>query len=72
MRGGRWLFGILGALGGVLTLGLLLGRPIFRGLIRALLPPRARAGLAVLWRIDGKQPPAPLTQSSATNVERQD
>ena len=35
--------------------GLLLGRPIARGLLRILLPPAPRQHLAFLWTIDGKQ-----------------
>jgi hypothetical protein len=39
--------------------GLLLGRPIVRGLARGLLPPRLRGGLALLWIADGLPPPRP-------------
>ena len=35
--------------------GLMLGRPIARGLLRILLPPAPRQHLAFLWTIDGKQ-----------------
>lgn len=40
-----------------LTLGLLLGRPVVRLLIRTLLPPRLRNWLAFLWITDGLEPP---------------
>ena len=40
-----------------LATGLLLGRQTARGLIRALLPPRLRGSLAILWTADGKPPP---------------
>lgn len=39
--------------------GLLLGRPVVRGLLRVLVPPRPRQHLAFLWLVDGRQPPAP-------------
>ncbi len=42
-----------------LSLGLVFGRPIVRGLIRALLPPRLRSSLALLWTADGWEPPLP-------------
>ena len=42
-----------------LSLGLVFGRPIIRGLIRALLPPRLRSSLASLWTVDGLEPPLP-------------
>ncbi len=42
-----------------LSLGLVFGRPIVRGLIRALLPPRLRSSLALLWTADGLEPPLP-------------
>jgi hypothetical protein len=37
--------------------GLLLGRPITRGLATILLPPRFRSALALLWTTDGLSPP---------------
>lgn len=40
-----------------LNLGLFFGRPITRLLIRALLPPRLRSSLALLWITDGLDPP---------------
>lgn len=39
------------------TAGLLAGRPVVRGLIRALLPPRLRSSLALLWTSEGLDPP---------------
>jgi hypothetical protein len=41
-----------------MSLGLVLGRSIVRGLARALLPPRLRSSLALLWTGDGLAPPA--------------
>ncbi|MHC4948336.1 MAG: hypothetical protein ACYTG1_08750, partial [Planctomycetota bacterium] len=38
--------------------GMLLGRSIVRGLVRALLPPRLRGALAGLWTCDGLDPPS--------------
>ncbi len=40
-----------------LNLGLVFGRPFTRLLIRALLPPRLRSSLALLWTMDGLDPP---------------
>ena len=40
-----------------LNLGLFFGRPLTRLLIRALLPPRLRNSLALLWTTDGLDPP---------------
>lgn len=39
--------------------GILVGRPIARGLLRMFVPPRPRQYLAFLWTIDGKSPPLP-------------
>jgi hypothetical protein len=39
------------------TIGLVLGRAIARGLVRALLPPRLRGPLAILWTSDGRVVP---------------
>lgn len=41
-----------------LLLGVLVGRPIIRMLVRAYLPPRLRSSLSILWLADGKAPPA--------------
>ena len=40
-----------------LTAGLLLGRSLARLLVRALLPPRLRYSLALLWTTDGLELP---------------
>lgn len=42
-----------------LALGLLLGRPLLRWLIRLLLHPRHVSALSILWICDGKAPPRP-------------
>jgi len=41
-----------------LGLGLWLGRPLTRITVRALLPPRLRSSLALLWTAEGLAPPA--------------
>jgi hypothetical protein len=45
-----------------MALGLKVGRPIARGLLRMFVPPRPRQHFAFLWRVDGISPPqaAPL------------
>jgi len=40
-----------------LVIGMLIGRPIARGLLRMFIPPKVRQHFAFLWRIDGKTPP---------------
>ena len=40
-----------------LALGLWLGRPLTRLSVRALLPPRLRWSLALLWTAEGLDPP---------------
>lgn len=40
-----------------LILGMLIGRKLVRGLMRILLPPRLLQSLAILWIVDGLQPP---------------
>jgi hypothetical protein len=40
-----------------LAAGLVVGRHVMRGTIRALLPPRLRSSLALLWTVDGLEPP---------------
>jgi hypothetical protein len=40
-----------------LTAGLMMGRPVMRGLAMVLLPPRMRGSLAGLWLADGLEPP---------------
>ena len=37
--------------------GLMIGRSVVRGLVRAFLPPRLRGSLAFLWTVEGLQPP---------------
>jgi hypothetical protein len=44
-----------------LAIGMLLGRPAARGLLRMFVPPRPRQHFAFLWRIDGKTPPPATT-----------
>jgi hypothetical protein len=39
------------------ALGMHVGRPIVRGLVRLLLPPRLRLPLSILWTCDGLTPP---------------
>jgi hypothetical protein len=43
----------------ILSIGLVTGRPIARGLVRALLPPRLRGALAILWTAEGRRVPGP-------------
>jgi hypothetical protein len=40
-----------------LALGMMIGRPAARGLVRLMLPPRLRSSLAMLWLSDGLAPP---------------
>ena len=39
------------------ALGIWIGRPVARGLVRMFIPPKPRQHFAFLWRIDGKTPP---------------
>ncbi len=39
--------------------GLMVGRPLARGLVRMFLPPKRRAPMSFLWTCDGKEPPRP-------------
>jgi len=41
-----------------LSIGLLIGRSVVRGLVRALLPPRLRSSLALLWTAEGLSAPS--------------
>lgn len=50
-----WIVGYFFMESAAIAVGLLLGRPIARGLLRILLPPNPRQHLAFLWMIDGKQ-----------------
>jgi len=40
-----------------LSIGVLVGRPLARRLIRTLLPPKLRNSLSMLWTTDGYDPP---------------
>jgi hypothetical protein len=40
-----------------LWLGVWIGRPLLRAMVRGLLPPRMAGGLSVLWTADGLMPP---------------
>ncbi|MCZ6868801.1 MAG: hypothetical protein O7G84_04795 [Gammaproteobacteria bacterium] len=40
-----------------LSIGVLVGRPLARQLIRTLLPPKLRSSLSLLWTADGYDPP---------------
>jgi hypothetical protein len=55
----RMRFFIIPAAFMVMLIGALTGRPLARLVVRALLPPRARGALAVLWLCDGR--PLPRT-----------
>ena len=37
--------------------GLMIGRPLARLMVRAFVPPRLRVPLSFLWLCDGKEPP---------------
>jgi hypothetical protein len=41
-----------------LGVGILIGRPIARGLLRMFIPPKPRQHFNFMWHIDGKAPPA--------------
>jgi hypothetical protein len=53
-----------------LAIGAWAGRPIARGLLKLLVPPKARQHLAFLWIVDGKTPPVRSTSDRAGNVGR--
>jgi hypothetical protein len=42
-----------------LGMGLLLGRHVARGFVKLMLPPRLCSALALLWTVDGLEPPRP-------------
>jgi hypothetical protein len=42
-----------------LWLGVWLGRPVVRGMVRTLLPPRMLGAMAFLWTAEGREPPRP-------------
>ncbi len=51
-----------------LYLGMLIGRPLARLVLRLLLPPRLRSGLALLWLCDGLDPPTTDTRRATTRA----
>lgn len=51
----RWIATYLILEGVTVGAGLLLGRPVVRGVLRLLLPPRPLQHLAFLWTVDGKR-----------------
>ena len=55
---GRQLFATAMQAVGVLV-GTRMGRPIARGVARAVIPPKPRQLLAFLWQADGKPVPPP-------------
>jgi hypothetical protein len=58
LRWGRTALALHASLGAAsIALGLLWGRAVARGVLRALLPPGPRVYLAFLWYADGKTPP---------------
>jgi hypothetical protein len=48
-----------------MLVGVLIGRPVVRGLLRVLIPARALQSAAVLWFADGKVPPHVRLQAEA-------
>ena len=58
----RWLMRIM-PLGLIAAgvIGIALARPLARGLLTLVLPPRMRAAFSYLWMIDGKKPPSAKT-----------
>ena len=55
---GRWLLAYSVLEAAAIAVGILIGRPIARGLLNMFIPPKPRQHLAFLWRCDGKTPPA--------------
>jgi hypothetical protein len=53
-----------------LCTGLMIGRPVTRGLITLLLPPRMRGSLAGLWLTDGLEPPTSDQRRSCSSQSR--
>lgn len=53
-----------------LAAGLMVGRPVARGLVRLFLTPRLRGPLATLWIADGLTPPVPAGASLLRRVSR--
>jgi hypothetical protein len=62
-------FMLLGALLVFITLGMFMGRPIARGLIRLLLPPKYASAFSFLWESDGQRfkPSAGTTARTPTS-----
>jgi hypothetical protein len=55
---GPLMFATSIAVGGLMfVIGLMIGRPVVRAFVRAMLPPRLRGALAILWLADGLPPP---------------
>jgi hypothetical protein len=52
-----------------LAAGLMIGRPVARGLVRLMLPPRLRSSLAVLWLTDGLEPPGTGKRSTPQSAQ---
>ena len=50
-----------------MIVGILIGRPVIRGLLRVLIPARALQSAAVLWFADGKVPPHVRQQEAASD-----
>jgi hypothetical protein len=61
--GAMTLLAILGMLAGIV-----IGRPVVRGMLRVLLPARALQSAAVLWFADGKVPPHVRQQQAGEKV----
>ena len=64
-----WLTPVLVQMLGI-ALGILSGRAIARGVLRAFLPPRLLQSLAFLWHADGKEPPPIRRDKPPTAVTR--
>jgi MFS family permease len=47
-----------------MALGIKIGRPIARGLLRMFVPPKPRQHFAFLWQVDGKTPPPVIVHSA--------
>lgn len=61
---GPTIMGLSLAWGGIcLSLGLLTGRAVARGMVRLMLPPQLRSALAFLWLADGLAPPKANAQT---------
>ncbi|HLL90072.1 MAG TPA: hypothetical protein VK324_12290 [Tepidisphaeraceae bacterium] len=58
-----WLAWFVALQVAAVAVGIALGRPIARGIVRFVVPPGPRQALAFLWRADGKPMPGEPTQS---------